>query len=420
MRIIVDFHIHSKYSRATSKDMEIVNIVRWADKKGIGIIGSGDFQHPAYFGELKNKLEPAEPGLFKLKKFKSKARVVLTTEISNIYKQGNKTRKIHTLIFMPDIYRAEQFSKFLSKKGNTDSDGRPIFGFSVRELVKITLDICPNAMIVPAHVWTPWFSVFGSKSGFDSLEECFGDYTKYIKAIETGLSSDPSSNWRISGLDSVALISNSDAHSARKIGREANVFDSSLDYYEIKKIIETKDKKKFLFTIEFFPEEGKYHYDGHRLCGVSYHPREAIALKNRCPVCFKPLTLGVLHRIEEIADRPWDYIPPDAIPQKHLIQLEEIIADSFNMSPQSKKVQYEYEKILSKCGTEFEVLLDLSEEELRKNISDKRIIEGIMKMRREEVNIIPGFDGVYGKISIFGKGQEKKSAKDIQMTMFGE
>jgi len=400
--------------------MEITNIVKWADKKGISVIGSGDFQHPAYFGELKNKLEPAEPGLFKLRKGQSKARVVLSTEISNIYKQGDKVRKIHTLIFMPDIYMAEKFSKFLSKKGNTDSDGRPILGFSVAELVEITLDICPDAMIVPAHAWTPWFSVFGSKSGFDSLEECFGKYTKHIKAIETGLSSDPASNWRISGLDSIALISNSDAHSPRKIGREANVFDSSMDYYEIKKIIETKDKNKFLFTIEFFPEEGKYHYDGHRLCGVSYHPREAIAMKNRCPVCFKPLTLGVLHRIEELADRPWDYVPPNAIPQKHLIQLEEIIADALDMAPQSKKVQYEYEKILSKCGTEFEVLLDFNEDELKKNISDKRITEGIMKMRKEEVDIIPGFDGEYGRISIFRKPQEKKTGKNIQMTMFGE
>lgn len=420
MRIIVDFHIHSRYSRATSRDMEIVNIVKWADKKGIGIIGSGDFQHPTYFGQLKNKLEPAEPGLFRLRKSKSKARVVLSTEISNIYKQGNKVRKIHTLIFMPDIYMAEKFSKFLSGKGNTDSDGRPIFGFSVSELVKITLDICPNAIIVPAHAWTPWFSVFGSKSGFDSLEECFGKYTKYIKAIETGLSSDPSSNWRISALDDITLISNSDAHSLRKIGREANVFDCLMDYYEIKRIIETKDREKFLFTIEFFPEEGKYHYDGHRLCGVSYHPREAVALKNRCPVCFKPLTLGVLHRIEELADRPWDFVPANAIPQKHLIQLEEIIADAINALPQSKKVQYEYEKILSKCGTEFEVLLDLDEEQLEKNISDKRIIEGIIKMRKEEVNVLPGFDGEYGKISIFKKNNEKKCGKDIQMTMFGE
>ncbi len=420
MRIITDFHIHSKYSRATSKDMDITNIVKWADKKGIGIIGSGDFQHPKYFGELKNKLEPAEPGLFKLRKGQSKARVVLSTEISNIYKQGNKVRKIHTLIFMPDIYMAEKFSKFLSEKGNTDSDGRPILGFSVEELVSIVLDICPDAMIVPAHAWTPWFSVFGSKSGFDSLEECFGKYTKYIKAIETGLSSDPAANWRISGLDSVALLSNSDAHSPRKIGREANVFECSMDYYEIKKIIETKDRNKFLFTIEFFPEEGKYHYDGHRLCGVSYHPRESIAMKNKCPVCFKPLTLGVLHRIEELADRPWDYVPPDAIPQKHLIQLEEIIADALDMAPQSKKVQYEYEKILSKCGTEFEVLLDFNEEILKKNISDQRIVDGIMKMRREKVNIIPGFDGEYGRISIFKKPQEKKTGKDIQMTMFGE
>ena len=420
MRIIVDFHIHSKYSRATSKDMDIVNIVKWADKKGIAIIGSGDFQHPAYFGELKNKLEPAENGLFKLRKGNGKARVVLSTEISNIFKQGGKVRKIHTLIFMPDIYKAEKFSKLLAQKGNTDSDGRPILGFSVQELVKITLDICPDAMIVPAHAWTPWFSVFGSKSGFDSLQECFGEYTKYIKAIETGLSSDPSSNWRISALDAITLISNSDAHSVRKIGREANVFDCNPDYYEIKEIIEKKDKKRFLFTIEFFPEEGKYHYDGHRLCGVSYHPREAIALKNKCPVCFKTLTLGVLHRIEELADRPWDYVPPDAIPQKHLIQLEEIIADALDTTPQSKKVQYEYEKILSKCGTEFEVLLDLKEEDLQKNISDKKIIEAIMKTRKEEVNVIPGFDGEYGKIFIFRKQQEKNTKKNIQMTMFGE
>ncbi|HPD18939.1 MAG TPA: endonuclease Q family protein, partial [Candidatus Goldiibacteriota bacterium] len=214
MRIIVDFHVHSKYSRATSSDMNITNIVKWADKKGIEIIGGGDFQHPVYFGELKNKLEPAEPGLFKLRKEQTKARVVLTTEISNIFKQGDKVRKIHTLIFMPDIYMAEKFSKLLSAKGNTCSDGRPIFGFSVTELVKITLDICPDAMIVPAHAWTPWFSVFGSKSGFDSLEECFGEWTKYVKAIETGLSSDPAANWRISALDAVTLISNSDAHSA--------------------------------------------------------------------------------------------------------------------------------------------------------------------------------------------------------------
>lgn len=420
MRIIADFHIHSKYSRATSRDMDIKNIVKWADKKGIGIIGTGDFQHPKYFGELKNKLQEAAPGLYKLKNDNSKAYIILTTEISNIFKQGGKVRKIHTLIFLPDIYAAEKFSKIMAQKGNTDADGRPIFGFSVKELVKITLDISPDAMIIPAHAWTPWFSVFGSKSGFDSLEECFEEEVKNIKAIETGLSSDPSMNWRISALDNITLISNSDAHSLRKIGREANVFDCDFDYYEIKKIIESKDKSKFLYTIEFFPEEGKYHYDGHRLCNINLHPRDAITNENKCPVCFRPLTLGVLHRVEELADRPWNYVPENAIPQKHLIPLEEIIADAKETLPQSKSVQTEYEKMLIKGGTEFEILLDRTKDELMK-ITDEKIVEAIMRVREGRVNVIPGYDGEYGKISIFRNfsGFEDKT-KNIQMKLFGD
>lgn len=418
MRIIADFHIHSKYSRATSKDMDIINIVKWADKKGIGIIGTGDFQHPRYFGELKNKLQEAAPGLYKLKKNNSKAYIILTTEISNIFKQGGKVRKIHTLIFIPDIYAAEKFSKIMAQKGNTDADGRPILGFSVKELVKLTLDICPDAMIIPAHAWTPWFSVFGSKSGFDSLEECFEEEVKNIKAIETGLSSDPSMNWRISLLDDITLISNSDAHSLRKIGREANVFDANYDYFEIKKIIENKNKQKFLFTIEFFPEEGKYHYDGHRLCNINMHPRDSIANENKCPVCFKPLTLGVLHRVEELADRPWDYKPENAIPQKHLIPLEEIIADVKETLPGSKSVQVEYEKMLIKGGTEFEILLDRTEEELLK-ITDEKIVKAIMCVRKGKVKVVPGYDGEYGKISIFRDLVSfKDKTKNIQMELF--
>jgi len=420
MRIIADFHIHSKYSRATSKDMEIINIAKWADKKGIGIIGTGDFQHPKYFGYLKNKLVEAAPGLYKIKDKSANAHIILTTEISNIFKQGGKVRKIHTLVFMPDIYAAEKFSKLLAKKGNTDSDGRPIFGFSVKELVKITLDICPDAMIVPAHAWTPWFSIFGSKSGFNSIEECFEEESKNIKAIETGLSSDASMNWRISALDKITLISNSDAHSLHKIGREANVFDANYDYFEIKKIIEEKNREKFLFTIEFFPQEGKYHYDGHRLCNINYHPREAIANENKCPVCFKPLTLGVLHRVEELADRPWDFVPENAIPQKHLIPLEEIIADAKDVAPNSKNVQLEYEKMIVKGGSEFEILLDRTKEELLK-IADEKIAEGIIRVREGRVNIIPGFDGEYGKISIFKDFSNfKDKTKNVQMKLFGE
>lgn len=420
MRIIADFHIHSKYSRATSKDMEITNIAKWADKKGIGIIGTGDFQHPKYFGYLKNKLVEAAPGLYKLKDKSANAHIILSTEISNIFKQGGKVRKIHTLIFLPDIYSAEKFSKILAKKGNTDSDGRPIFGFSVKELVKITLDICPDAMIVPAHAWTPWFSIFGSKSGFDSIEECFEEESKNIKAIETGLSSDASMNWRVSALDKITLISNSDAHSLHKIGREANVFEASYDYFEIKKIIEQKNKEKFLFTIEFFPQEGKYHYDGHRLCNINYHPRESIANENKCPVCFKPLTLGVLHRVEELADRPWDYVPENAILQKHLIPLEEIIADAKDVAPNSKNVQLEYEKIIAKGGSEFEILLDRTKDELLK-IAEEKIVEGILRVREGKVNIVPGFDGEYGKISIFREiSNFEDKTRNIQMKLFGD
>ncbi len=417
MRLIADLHIHSKYSRATSPDMNPVEITKWADKKGIAVIGSGDFQHPAYFGELKNKLEPAEPGLFKIRKQKTKSRIMLSTEISNIYKQGGKVRKIHTLVFMPSLDSGEKFSKKLASMGNTAADGRPILGFSAKELVKIALDIDADAMVIPAHAWTPWFSVFGSKSGFDSLEECFEEMTPHIKAIETGLSSDPDANRRISFLDKIAMISNSDAHSPAKIGREANVFDCELSYFEIKKAIQSRSLKKFLYTVEFFPEEGKYHYDGHRLCGINYHPRESIAAKNRCPVCFKPLTLGVLHRIEELSDRPWDFKPKGAVPQKHMIPLEEIIADVKDVGVQSKKVRAEYELLLAKGGTEFEILLDLPEVELVR-IAGEKTAEAIMRVREEKVNIIPGFDGEFGKVSIF-RDIEKDRAVNIQMKMFG-
>ncbi|MEI7542374.1 MAG: endonuclease Q family protein [bacterium] len=420
MRVIADFHIHSAYSRATSKDMNIAEIVRWADKKGINIISCGDFQHPAYLGELKNKLREAEPGLYRLKDKKTEARVVLATEISNIYKQDGKVRKIHTLIVMPTLKDAEKFSKLLSEKGNTASDGRPIFGFSAQDLVKYTFDITPDAMVIPAHVWTPWFSLFGSKSGFDSIEECFGPQAKYIRAIETGLSSDPSANWRISALDNITLLSNSDAHSPSKIGREANVFDCKMDYYEIKNVIEKKDPKRFKYTIEFFPEEGKYFYDGHTACGVSLHPEAAIKIKNICPVCHKPLTLGVLHRVEQLADRPKNYIPANAIPQKHLIQLQEIIADSKEVAATSKKVQGEYERMLIKGGTEFEILMDRSKEELLL-ITDEKIAEAILRVRQEKVNVIPGFDGQFGKISIFRDMEHfKNKSKSEQMKIFSE
>ena len=402
MRIIADFHIHSKYSRATSKDMTARTIALWADKKGINIIASGDFQHPKYLAELKTVLEAAEPGLYKIKKERFASRIVLSTEIANIYKQGGKVRKVHTLVVMPSLEAAEKFSKKLDSLGNIKSDGRPIFGFPTKDLVKIAKDICADSMIIPAHVWTPWFSVFGSKSGFDSLEECFEEQTKHIKAIETGLSSDVLMNRRVSALDNIALISNSDAHSPRKIGREANVFETDLDYYKIKKAIETRDLKRFLYTLEFFPEEGKYHNDGHRLCKVNLSPREALANNNLCPVCLKRLTLGVLHRVEVLADRPLGYKLDKYIPQKHLVPLEELIAAVYGVAPSAKKVQTEYIRMLQVGGTEFELLLDKQKEALLK-ITEERITEAILKVRSEMVNIIPGYDGEFGKILVSDK-----------------
>ena len=308
MKFAADFHIHSRYSRATSPSINLPNLDSWAKIKGIKVLGTGDFTHPGWFDEIKKELEPAESGLFKLKKQDSKTRFILTSEISCIYSQGGRVRKIHIIVFAPSFKAVEKINLKLGEIGNLKSDGRPILGLNAKELVKIVLEADENCMVVPAHAWTPWFSVFGSKSGFDSLEECFGEYTKYIYAIETGLSSDPAMNWRLSQLDKITLISNSDSHSLAKIGREANVFDTELDYDAITEIIKNHDNKKFLYTIEFFPEEGKYHYDGHRDCNLSLKPEQSKKYNNICPRCGKPLVIGVLNRVEELADRPEGFI----------------------------------------------------------------------------------------------------------------
>ena len=284
MRIIADFHLHSKHSRATSPDMEVESLVKWGKIKGINLIGTGDFTHPAYLYELKTKLEPTGAGLFKLKNSDSTIQFILTVEVSNVYSQNSRLRKIHNILFAPSLELVEKLNAKLSKFGKLASDGRPTFGFSSKDLAKMVLDVSPDFFIVPAHAWTPWFSIFGSNSGFDSIEECFGEYSKYIFAIETGLSSDPLMNWRWSALDKITLISNSDAHSPSKLGREANIFDCKLDYFEIRDILKNRDSKKFLYTVEFFPEEGKYHYDGHRDCGILFSPEESKKQNNLCPV----------------------------------------------------------------------------------------------------------------------------------------
>ncbi len=416
MKFIADLHIHSKYSRATSKDMDLENLDKWAKIKGIKVLGAGDFTHPEWFKGLKEKLSPAETGLFKIKNAEeNETRFMLTSEISCIYSKNGATRKIHILIFAPSFEIVEKINTQLSWIGNLKSDGRPILGLDAKELAKIVLNISEECLVVPGHIWTPWFSLFGSRSGFDSIEECFEEYSKYIYAGETGLSSDPAMNWRWSALDKITLISNSDAHSPRKLGREANVFDTELSYPAIVKAIREKDPQKFLYTIEFFPQEGKYHYDGHRNCQVCVSPQESKKYNNTCPNCGRPLTLGVLHRVDELADREKNFKPENAIPFRNLIPLEEIIAEALGVGTQAKQVETEYKNLIKKLGNEFKVLLETPEEDLE-SAALPEIAEGIIKVRQGKVQIEPGYDGVFGKIKIFSQGEEKNLIR--QKTLF--
>lgn len=418
---LCDFHIHSRFSRATSQDMDLPQIARWARLKGITVMGTGDFTHPEYFREMKERLVEAAPGIYRLKEGEGDVGFVLTAEVCNIFDQGGKTnRRVHTVIFAPDLGVAERINKVLARYGNLSQDGRPTFTFPVKDLVKMVLDCSEDCLLVPAHAWTPWFSVFGANSGFDSLEECFEEEAKNIYAIETGLSSNPQMNWRLSALDPIALISNSDAHSPRHIGREANAFRCPLSYYEIVDAIKRKDPTRFLFTIEFFPEEGKYHYDGHRSCGVLFSPRETREHNYLCPKCGRPLTVGVMHRVEELADRPEGFVPEGAIPAIHLVPLEEIIAEALGVGKGTKAVEREYLRLVQQGGSEFAVLLDLPPEELRK-IASPKVYEGIMRVRQGQLRITPGYDGVYGKIKIFeDEGEEggEGAREEAQMKLF--
>jgi DNA helicase II / ATP-dependent DNA helicase PcrA len=413
MSFICDLHLHSKYSRATSRNMDLENSSRFAETKGIQVLATGDFTHPEWFRNLKEKLEPAEFGLYKLKN--NGTRFLLGTEISCIYKKKGKVRKVHILVFVPSLEIAEKINAYLDLRGNLKSDGRPILGLDAKELVKIVLSISEDCLVVPAHVWTPWFGIFGSKSGFDSIEECFENFSKYIYAVETGLSSDPFMNWRLSGLDNIALISNSDAHSPAKIGREANVFETDFSYSGIMEAIKTKNPEKFLYTVEFYPQEGKYYYDGHRSCGVFSSPFESRKSNNICPVCRKPLTLGVLNRVEQLADREEGFRPRKAIPFKSLIPLKEIIAESLGTGSQTKKADNEYESLTDKLGAEFKILTEVPLKELE-STTIPEIAEGIMRVREGKVKIDPGYDGVFGKVRIFS--EENPKSYSNQKTLF--
>jgi uncharacterized protein (TIGR00375 family) len=415
MRFIADLHIHSKYSRATSRDMSPESIWRWAQIKGVTVIGTGDFTHPQWFQELNEKLEPAGNGLFRLKdefiqedvpdSCRADVFFFLSAEISCIYSKNGKTRKVHSIIFVPDFADAAKMSLALSKIGNLRSDGRPILGLDAKELLRMVTEASPAAMLVPAHAWTPHFSVFGAASGFDSLEECFEELTPHIYAIETGLSSDPAMNWRLSALDRITLISNSDAHSPAKIGREANIFDTEMSYTHMTDAL--KKKKGFLGTIEFFPEEGKYHYDGHRQCGTSLSPRETIKQNYLCPVCGRKVTVGVMHRVEKLADRKEGFRPKASPSFRSLIPLPEIIAETLKAGVNTKAVDAVYQKLLQELGNEFTILMDVPLRDIEK-AGSPLLGEAVSRMRKGDVHIAPGYDGEYGKIKIFEAVERQK------------
>ena len=406
MKFVADLHIHSKYSRATSPQMELSFLAETAKEKGILVLGTGDFTHPLWFDDLKTKLIEAEPGLFRLKENNSPTRFILTTEISCIYSQGGGVRKIHIVLFAPGLSAVERINTKLSAIGNLKADGRPILGLSAKDLTKIALEADENCFVVPAHIWTPWFAVFGSKSGFDSLEECFEEYSKYIYAIETGLSSDPAMNWRLSALDRLAIISCSDAHSPAKLGRETCVFDTPLNYASIISAVKNKNPKEFLMTTEFYPQEGKYHYDGHRSCSVRCSPQETKQYNGICPVCSKPLVVGVLNRVEKLADRPEGFKPEGAIPFRSLIPLQEIIAEALNCGVATKKTNEAYAQLIGQFESEFNILLDVPVDDV-KAAGFPSIAEAIKRMREGRVHISPGYDGVYGKVSIFSESEKK-------------
>lgn len=410
---IADLHIHSKYSRATSSGMIPETLSEWAKIKGIQLLGTGDITHPEWRKILKQKLKPSDKGIFE----HNGVDFILSGEVNLIYSKGGRTRKIHIVLCFPDFESAEKLSKKLSIYGSLLQDGRPIFSLDAENLVEMALSISTEIMIIPAHIWTPWFSLFGSNSGFDSIEECFANYTDKITALETGLSSDPEMNWRVKEIDRFSLVSNSDSHSPSRIGREANVFSQKLNYFELKQVLEEKDTHRFLFTIEFYPEEGKYHYDGHRKCGVSLPPEKTKEMGYLCPVCEKPLTIGVLHRVENLSTRAKGEKPPRYVPYRNLVPLDEIISEVLNVGKDTKKVHNEYKRMIAYFGSEMEVLLNAPLREIE-NKFHPDIARGIGNLRENRVKRIPGYDGVYGKIKVLGDEEgelEIKERKQISL-----
>jgi DNA helicase II / ATP-dependent DNA helicase PcrA len=421
MRYITDLEVHSKYARACSPNSDLEHHGEYSDKKGINLVGSGDFTHPVWFKEMQDKFKEVASGVYQLKGEPYKARFMLTAEVSCIYRKNDATRRIHVLLFAPSLESAGKLNKKLKNAGGKlAADGRPILGMDIKHVLEMALEVDKNFIMIPAHVWTPWFGFYGSKSGFDSLEEAFEDLTPYVAGIETGLSSDPPMNWRLKELDSKAIVSFSDAHSPANLAREATVFDlKQLDFPSIHQAIwqgyrtDMKCQNKIDSTLEFFPEEGKYHHDGHRACDVSLNPTETKKNKGICPKCKKPLTVGVLYRVQELADRKEGYIDKTRPPYKSLVPLQEIIAESYGVGKQSKRVETEFERLCEVGSSEFNVLLNLPEDELSK-ITESLITTAIMRMRSGDLHVVPGFDGVFGKIEMF-TDKDRQKAKPAKL-----
>lgn len=428
MNYCADLHIHSYYSRATSKQLNLEHLTKWGQIKGLQVIATGDITHPKWLAEMREKLVESEQGFYTLKEEYRKTTqnevpgscnsdvfFILSGEVSTIYKKNDKVRKVHSVVFMPSLDAVEKFQTRLDRIGNIHSDGRPILGLDTRDLLEITLETDDNAQFIPAHIWTPWFSLFGSKSGFDTIEECFEDLTPHIFALETGLSSDPPMNWRLSMLDPYVLVSNSDAHSPAKLAREANLFQTDLNYNALFHALKNRDSDDFWGTIEFFPEEGKYHMDGHRKCNSRTKPAETMANKGLCPVCGKPAVLGVSYRVEELADREEGFRPESAKPFKSLIPLPEVLGEVVGVGPNSKRVQELYFNVLKNLGSELDILMNLPISDIQSE-AGALIAEAIKRMRNGDIHPVPGYDGEYGIIKVFQEGEKEKLAQ--QDTLF--
>jgi DNA helicase II / ATP-dependent DNA helicase PcrA len=433
MAFFADLHIHSRYSRATARNLDFENIYHAARIKGITVVGTGDFTHPAWVDEMATRLEPAESGLFSLKKepaakmdaavptsCRHPVRFMLQAEISTIYKKAGRVRKNHNIIYFPDLASVKKFNARLDTIGNITSDGRPILGLDARDLLEIMLEVNDQGFFVPAHIWTPWFSLFGSKSGFDHIQECFEDLTPHIFAVETGLSSDPPMNWRVADLDHVRLMSNSDAHSPGYLGRNACVFNTDLDYFAMRRSLETLDLEGYKGTLDMYPDQGKYHYDGHRKCRVSLDPDETARMGGICPACGRPLTLGVLYRVRELADRPKGFVPDNRQGYTSIIPLADMLSEIFGVGPKTKKVTQYYSKVIQALGPELEILTQCSFDRIQA-AGMPLLAEAIKRMRSGNVHVSPGFDGEYGRVRVFTPEElaRYKGDRPLEMTLGG-